>query len=120
MTNAPATCQRMMDIILSNIKNTCCYLDDVIIFSPDWNSHLSDVRQALRVITAAGLKLRKDKCQFGMKQIDFLGHKISKMGISVDPDRTSCFKSWRTPFSVKELQCFLGSYQTDFSMTAKS
>ncbi|KII75119.1 Transposon Ty3-G Gag-Pol polyprotein [Thelohanellus kitauei] len=31
------------------------------------------------------------------------------MGISVDPDRTSCFKSWRTPFSVKELQCFLGS-----------
>lgn len=42
LCNAPATFERMMDSILRGLKwKTClCYLDDIVVFSPDFDTHL--------------------------------------------------------------------------------
>jgi hypothetical protein len=48
------------------------------------------------------------KCEFWMKQVAFLGHVISKEGISVDPRKVQDVLSWNAPTSVGDIQSFLG------------
>jgi hypothetical protein len=48
------------------------------------------------------------KCEFWLKQVAFLGHVISKGGISVDLSKDQDVLSWKTPASVSDIQSFLG------------
>jgi hypothetical protein len=43
-----------------------------------------------------------------MKQVSFLGHVISKGGISMDPSKVQDVLSWNAPTSVGDIQSFLG------------
>jgi hypothetical protein len=43
-----------------------------------------------------------------MKQVAFLGHIISKGGISVDPSKVHDVLSWNAPMSVGDIWSFLG------------
>jgi hypothetical protein len=43
-----------------------------------------------------------------MKQVAFLGHIISKGGISVNPSKVQDVLSWNVPTSVDGIQSFLG------------
>jgi hypothetical protein len=48
------------------------------------------------------------KCEFWLKQVVFLGHVISKGGISIDPSKVQDVLSWKPPMSVSDIQSFLG------------
>jgi hypothetical protein len=48
------------------------------------------------------------KCEFWLKQVTFIGHVISKGGISVDPSKVQDVLSWKAPTSVSDIQSFLG------------
>jgi hypothetical protein len=54
------------------------------------------------------LYAKLSKCEFWMKQVAFLGHVISKGGISVDPSKVQDVLSWNAPTSVGDIQSFLG------------
>jgi hypothetical protein len=43
-----------------------------------------------------------------MKQVAFLGHVISKGGISMDPSKVQDVLSWNAPTSVSDIRNFLG------------
>jgi hypothetical protein len=43
-----------------------------------------------------------------MKQVAFLGHVISKGGISLDPSKIQDVLTWTAPLSVDDIQSFLG------------
>jgi hypothetical protein len=47
------------------------------------------------------------KCEFWLKQVAFLGHVISKGGISVDPRMVQDVLSWKAPMSVGDIRSFL-------------
>jgi hypothetical protein len=47
------------------------------------------------------------KCEFWFKQVVFLGHIISKGGISVDPGKVQDVLSWKVPTSVGDIRSFL-------------
>jgi len=63
-TNAPATFQRALDIILSGLKWQIClvYLEDVIIFSANAEQHVNDVDTVLHPLREAGVTLNLEKC----------------------------------------------------------
>lgn len=63
------------------------YMDDILIHGPTEEIHDQRLAEALRVIKAAGLKLKKAKCRVKIKQVRFLGHLIDEMGIRPDPKR---------------------------------
>jgi hypothetical protein len=48
------------------------------------------------------------KCEFWLKQVAFLGHTISKGGISVYPSKVQDVLSWKAPTSVGDIWSFLG------------
>jgi hypothetical protein len=54
------------------------------------------------------LYAKLSKCEFWLKQVAFLGHVISKGGISVDPSKIQDVLSWKAPTSVSDIQSFLG------------
>jgi hypothetical protein len=48
------------------------------------------------------------KCEFWLKHVAFLGHIISKGGISMDPRKIQDVLSWNATMSVGDIQSFLG------------
>ena len=89
LTNAPATFQRLMEYCLGELHLNwyIIYLDDIIVFSRTPEEHLHRLKAVLNKLEAAGLKLKPSKCDLFKQQINYLGHVVSKEGISTDPEK---------------------------------
>ena len=113
LRTSPNSFQLLMDKILHNLTFTCvlCYLDDICIFSETFEQHISDLHEVLSRLQTAGLKLKaKPKCKFAFPECVFLGHSISKAGISPPSDRIELLKDYPVPKNRKELQRALGMF----------
>uniref|UniRef100_A0A0P4ZJF0 RNA-directed DNA polymerase n=2 Tax=Daphnia magna TaxID=35525 RepID=A0A0P4ZJF0_9CRUS len=110
LCNAPATFQRLMNYVLRDVlgNKALVYLDDVIIFSDTFESHLNDIREIFNLLKAANLKLKLNKCQFAKRSVNYLGHVISTDGIKPDPSKIDKIVNYKTPTSVDEVRSFLG------------
>lgn len=91
-----------------NLQSVLIYLDDIIIFSPDFDSHLKYLDAVLDKLKKHGLKLKPDKCHLLKKIVQYLGHRVSVEGISPNLEKVKCVQEWPTHKSVKQLQSFLG------------
>ena len=78
LVNAPATFQRAMDIILSEVRweSVLVYLDDVIIFSRSFEEHVKHLDLVLQKLSEAGATLKFSKCKFFRQAVDYLGHRL--------------------------------------------
>ncbi|UYV68419.1 hypothetical protein LAZ67_5004277, partial [Cordylochernes scorpioides] len=110
LCNAPATFERMMDGLLKGLRWTVClcYLDDIVVFSDDFEEHLRRLQLVLGCLRKAGLCLNPGKCRFGAKTITVLGHKVSGDGICLDPEKIRAVRDFPRPKSLKEVRSFLG------------
>jgi hypothetical protein len=77
-------------------------------YSRSEKEHEEHLRLALQKLRENRLYAKLSKCEFWMKQVAFLGHIISKGGISVDPSNVRDVLSWNAPMSVDDIQSFLG------------
>jgi hypothetical protein len=112
LTNTPATFQNYIHTALYNILDTftVAYLDDILIFSADRDSHTNHLHQVLKRLQKAGLYAKPSKCAFYQDQVKFLGFVISSRGVSIDPRRVIDIVSWEIPKTFREIQVFLGFY----------
>ena len=77
LQGAPATIQRMMDVLLKRIREYAdAYLDDLVIFSHTWEEHCKHLRAVFSRLREAGLTAKPAKCQLGMQQCVYLGHVV--------------------------------------------
>ena len=110
LCNAPATFQRLMDVVLSGLQWTSClvYLDDIIVMGRTFEEHLSNLDSVFARIREAGMKIKPAKCFFLRERVQYLGPIVSKDGIEADPDKLRKVQCWPTPQNVREVQQFLG------------
>ena len=108
LTNAPATFQHLMESCLGDLHLTWCiiYLDDIIVLSKTAEEHIQRLRSVFEKLSAAGLQLKPNKCEFFKSQIAYLGHIVSKDGIETDPKKITTIKEWPVPRTVTELWSF--------------
>ena len=101
LSNAPATFQRMMDVLLAGLKwNTCLvYLDDIVVFSKTIPEHLSRLEAVFLRFREAGLKFKLPKCSFFATSLKVLGYIVSGMGLSPDPAKVSAVQNFPVPSS---------------------
>ena len=110
LVSAPSTFERCIENVLRGLQWQTCliYLDDIIIFSQTFEDHLENLTEVFKRIKNAGLKLKSSKCEFLKQMVKFLGHVVSKEGISTDPEKISAVADWPAPTSVTEIRSFLG------------
>jgi transposase InsO family protein len=110
LNNSPATFSRLVGQVFREeiFQSLLVYLDDIIVFSSEVQSHLDRLENALKRLMQHNLKVRADKCNFFKKEIKFLGHVVSGRGVMTDPDKIVAVAKWQTPTTVKELRRFLG------------
>ncbi len=115
--NAPATFQRLMDIVLQEARTFAqAYMDDIIVFSNDWTEHLTHLRSAFGCLQQAGLTLQLPKCQFGLDRVYYLGHIIGGGELQPDPKKLEAVAHFKKPETKKEVNAFVGlaSYYRKF------
>jgi hypothetical protein len=110
LKNAGATYQRAMNLIFHELLGNTMevYIDDIVVKSAEFKSHIVDLRKAFDKMCQYGLKINLRKCAFGVSAGRFLGFIIHEHGIEVDPDRIKSI--WNVgPLTCKvEVQKFLG------------
>ena len=110
LTNAPALFQRWMNEILSDYLDLFCvaYLDDILVFLPDKETHWEHVRAVLTRVRDTRLILKASKCEFHTTETEYLGYVISPKGLRMDEEKIRTIKDWKEPTNVKGIQSFLG------------
>ncbi len=76
LKNAGQSFQRLMDRQMAGLDFVFVYLDDILIASPDQQTHLQHLCLVLERLREGGLLLNMDKCQFGAASLEFLGHMV--------------------------------------------
>ncbi|KAJ9527854.1 hypothetical protein QJQ45_005500 [Haematococcus lacustris] len=111
LTNAPATCQRVMNDAFAPVLGKCAlvYLDDILVMSKSLPEHLQHLRLVFDLLPKNKLYAKMSKCEFMQLTLRFLGHVISAGAISVDPDKVRAIVDWPVPSSLTQLQSFLGA-----------
>ena len=84
------------------------YLDDILIASSSEQEHLQDIHAVCTRLQEFGLVIKLEKCLFGEKSLNFLGHQISQFGSIPLPDKVKTIEDFPKPSTVKGLQEYLG------------
>ena len=110
LCNAPATFQRLMQIILTGLEGKSCfvYLDDILVVSNTFEDHLSHLSEVLMRLRRAGLRLKPKKCLLLREEVPYLGHVLSASGIRPNPAKIETVQNFPTPTDVTKLRQFLG------------
>lgn len=110
LTNAPATQQRLVDLLFSEFDlKVFAYLDDVIIVSEDFNSHVTLLLRVLDKLKRANLTVNLDKCRFFSSQLKYLGYVVDGSGLRTDPAKVEAILNYPTPTCRKDVKRFLGT-----------
>ena len=64
LTQAPVYFQRLVNEVLSGLIFAFGYLDDILVFSPDKETHIEHLRVLFERLQATDLKLKEVKCNF--------------------------------------------------------
>ena len=109
LQSAPTTFQRLIDQVIRGLKGTAAYLDDIIVFSQDWESHLAELRAVLRRLKEAGpLTVRPKKYSLGMRQCIYLGHVVGNGCVQPEASKVEAVRDFPRPTTKKQVRVFLG------------
>jgi hypothetical protein len=109
LKNSGATFQRLIDRFRNGLNDIAilAYLDDLIIVSPSFQKHISDLKQVFERLKHFGLRANRSKCCFARESINYLGHVITKDGIRVNPLKVEAIVKMIPPNNVKKLKSFI-------------
>ena len=107
LAQAPAYFQELMTGILKDFPFAIAYLNDIIIFSKTPQEHLSHICMVFKNLKSANLSMKKSKCSFFSKEIQYLGHILSATGIQPLPAKTHVIQHMRPPTTPKQVRAFL-------------
>jgi len=74
LRNSPAFAQSIIEDTLRDIEECDVYIDDVGVWSNDWESHVKVLSRLFARLEEKGFAVNPLKCEFGIKESDFLGH----------------------------------------------
>jgi hypothetical protein len=127
LTNAPAHFMYLMNsVFMPELdKFVVVFIDDIFVYSKSEEEHAEHLRVVLTRLRDHQLYAKFSKCEFWLKEVQFLGHMLSAERVAVDPGKVKDILNWKPPISVHEVRSFLGManyyhrFIPDFSKVAK-
>ena len=109
LTNAPATFMDLMNRVFKKYLDKCIivFINDILVYSKTREEHAEHLRIILEILRKEKLYAKWSKCEFWLKQVQFLGLVIGKEGIMVDPAKIEAVASWERPRTPTEVRSFL-------------
>lgn len=112
LTNAPATQQRFLDKLLSDLmcdNSVFCYLDDIVIATQTFDQHVQLLKKIITKLEHANITVNFPKCSFFRSELKYLGYIVNHQGLQTDPSKVEAILNIQTPKSAKEVKKFLGT-----------
>ena len=117
---APDIFQAKMSELMSTLEFVRAYIDDLLcITKGSFEDHLDKLREVLRRLQNAGLKVNARKCFWGTDETEYLGYILTRDGIKPQPKKVEAILAIKPPTKVKELRRFLGMVQYYRDLWAK-
>ena len=109
LSNAPATFQRAIDMILEELKLKSClvYLDDIIVFLHSSGNHVERLREVFPALRGAGVSLKAKKCHMFQEDVAYLGHIVGQRELKVHDKDIHGLQEASPPRCKKDLRSFL-------------
>lgn len=109
LQGAPATFQRLMDIVLAGTDSfAAAYLDDIVVYSATWGEHQRHLGEVLQRIQRAGLTIHPKKCTIAQEEVKYLGHVLGRGVIRPQKDKVEAVQDCPRPQTKKDVRSFLG------------
>ena len=110
LTTAPTAFMDLMNRVFKPFLDqfVIVFIDDILVYSQNEDEHREHLRRVLEVLRAHRLFAKFSKCEFWLSSVSFLGHVVSRDGISVDPKKIEAVRDWDRPTTVTEIRSFLG------------
>ena len=110
LSNVGASVCRLMEMCLGDQQylTLLFYLNNICIFNSSMDEMLNRVKMVLKCLQDFNLKIKPKKSFFFQPKVLFLGHTLSKEGISLNPEKVQKVKDWLVPSNEKEVHSFLG------------
>ena len=109
LKGAPATFQRLMDSVLAPCYGfASAYLDDIIVYSDSWDSHLEHLHNVLLCLAKEGLTAKPLKCFIANTSCDFLGHTVGNGQVALQEAKIKAIADFPCPSTKKQVRAFLG------------
>jgi len=100
----------MMNKILREFldQGVVVYLDNILIYSKTHAEHVAIVKKVLSRLMEHQLEVSIKKSEFRVKAVEFLGYIVATEGVTMSTRKVDSIRKWKEPWSVKEVQIFLG------------
>ena len=108
LKGSPSSFQRLMDLVMTELANVQCYIDDVLVHSPSEDDHLRHMRSCLVRLRKFNLKINLAKCAFGRTEVPYLGHVLTPQGVKPSVDKLKAVRDFPEPQNLKALREFHG------------
>ena len=110
LTNAPAAFMDLMHRVCKPFldRSVIVFIDDILIYSKNKQEHERHLQEVLETLKREKLYAKFSKCDFWSREVQFLGHVVTREGIKVDPAKIEAVMKWETPRSPTEIRSFLG------------
>lgn len=108
ISSAPEVFHRTVQQLFDGIEGVGVFIDDVVVWGKTKEEHDARLRIVLSKAQKSGLKLNKSKCQFGVREITYLGEKLSEAGVQPDPEKVKAIAEMPVPQDKNDLQRALG------------
>jgi hypothetical protein len=112
--------QAEMMNLMESLDNVRTYIDNLLVITRgSLEDHLEKLREVLRRLRDAGLKVNAAKSFFCTHEIEYLGYILTREGIKPQTKKVQAILALNPPNNVKELRHFLGMVQYYRDMWAK-
>ena len=97
-----------MENILQGLPGVSVYIDDILVTGKTLEEHLKNLEAVLTRLEKAGLRLKREKCEFLPPTVEYLGYKVSAKGLQPTADKVEAVQSTPPPQDVSQLKSFIG------------
>ena len=105
---APEIYQHVIQQVLAGCEGSENISDDIIVHGKGREDHDEKLKKVLCHLKERGLTLNRQKCEFCMPQLMFMGKVLSKRGVGPTETKIEAIREAREPENASEVRSFLG------------
>ena len=93
----------MQKVLKGQDDHSSPYIDDIVIFSGSWDDHVLHIEMVLDCLQRSGLTVKRSKCEWGKRSIEYLGYVVGHGQLSVPQARARAIEDFKRSNTIKQM-----------------